>query len=96
MTCTYKIIISVSLCLVIILSSHAAEPDPNPKTTINQKSLLIGLIPEHNIFKQLERYEPVVDYLSKKIGITIKLKVLTRYGNLIDNFTSLGLAVRYS
>jgi phosphonate transport system substrate-binding protein len=87
----YKILISVSLCLVIGLSSHAAEPGPNPKTSINQKSLLIGLIPEHNIFKQLERYEPVADYLSKSIGITIKLKVLTRYGNVIDNFTSLGL-----
>jgi hypothetical protein len=45
------ILISVSLCLVIGLSSHAAEPGPNPKTSINQKSLLIGLIPEHNIFK---------------------------------------------
>jgi phosphonate transport system substrate-binding protein len=85
------ILISVSLCLVIGLSSHAAEPGPNPNTSINQKSLLIGLIPEHNIFKQLERYEPVADYLSKRIGITIKLKVLTRYGNVIDNFTSLGL-----
>jgi len=73
------------------LSSRAEEPGPNPKTSTNQKSLLIGLIPEHNIFKQLERYEPVADYLSKRIGVFIKLKVLTRYGNVIDNFTSLGL-----
>jgi len=91
MTRMSKILISVSLCLVIGLSSHAAEPGPNPKTSLTQKSLLIGLIPEHNIFKQLERYEPVADYLSKRIGVFIKLKVLTRYGNVIDNFTSLGL-----
>jgi phosphonate transport system substrate-binding protein len=50
--------------------------------------LTIGLIPERNIFKQVERYEPLADYLSKKIGIKIKLLVLTRYGNIIDNFVS--------
>ena len=52
---------------------------------------MIGLIPEQNIFKQLERYQPLADYLSKKIGASIELKVLTRYGNIIDNFVSLGL-----
>jgi phosphonate transport system substrate-binding protein len=56
-----------------------------------EKNLLIGLIPERNIFKQIERYEPLAAYISKKLGINIELKVLTRYGNIIDNFVSLGL-----
>ena len=54
-------------------------------------SITIGLIPERNIFTQLDRYEPLVDYLSERIGADIKLKVLTRYGNIIDNFVSAGL-----
>ncbi len=64
-----------------------AQPEKAPEETY----LLIGLIPEHNIFKQLERYEPLAGYLAKKIGTKIKLKLLTRYGNIVDNFVSLGL-----
>ncbi len=51
----------------------------------------IGLIPERNIFEQMERYETFAAYLSKKTGMNIKLRVLTRYGNIIDNFIELGL-----
>jgi len=52
---------------------------------------LIGLIPEQNIFKQVERYEPLANYLASKMGMEIKLKVLARYGNIIDNFVSMGM-----
>jgi len=51
----------------------------------------IGLIPEKNIFKQIERYDPLVQYLSKKIGVEVQFKILLRYGNIIDNFVSEGL-----
>jgi phosphonate transport system substrate-binding protein len=61
------------------------------KSPIKESILLIGLIPEQNIFEQIERYEPLADYLSEMIGINIKLTVLTRYGNIIDNFVSMGL-----
>jgi phosphonate transport system substrate-binding protein len=53
-----------------------------------EKSLLIGLIPEQNIFSQLDRYEPLAEYLSQKIGMKINLVILTRYGNIVDNFIS--------
>ncbi|MEN8265027.1 MAG: phosphate/phosphite/phosphonate ABC transporter substrate-binding protein [Nitrospirota bacterium] len=59
--------------------------------TYQGKPLLIGLIPERNIFEQIERYKPLAEYLSKETGINIKLKVLTRYGNIIDNFLSVGI-----
>lgn len=52
-----------------------------------EKALLIGLIPEQNIFKQIERYTPVAEYLSKKIGVPVRLKILARYGNIIDHFS---------
>jgi phosphonate transport system substrate-binding protein len=55
------------------------------------KRFLIGLIPEQNIFSQKKRYEPLAAYLSEKTGLKIELEMLSRYGNIIDNFTELGL-----
>ena len=49
--------------------------------------MLIGLIPEQNLFRQLERFEPLARYLSRKAGVLVTLKILPRYGNIIDNFT---------
>jgi phosphonate transport system substrate-binding protein len=52
------------------------------------EKLLIGLIPEQNLFRQMERYEPLGEYLSRKTGTKITFKILPRYGNIIDNFKS--------
>jgi len=65
---------------------NGSSPAPPPRDT-----LLIGLIPERNIFKQFERYEPLAKYLSARTGVDVKLKVLAHYGNVIDNFESLKL-----
>ena len=81
-----KILISVCLCMAIIMGY--SDTGAETKVSGKQPFLTIGLIPERNIFKQVERYEPLADYLSKKIGVNIKLMVLTRYGNIIDNFVS--------
>ncbi len=53
-----------------------------------QQKLLIGLIPEMNVFKQKERFRLLGDYLSKKTGVEVKFTILSRYGNIIDRFTS--------
>jgi phosphonate transport system substrate-binding protein len=53
-----------------------------------QQKLLIGLIPEMNVFKQKERFLLLGDYLSKKTGVEIKFTILSRYGNILDRFTS--------
>jgi len=55
------------------------------------KTCLIGLIPEQNIFKQMERYQPLADYLSREVSVAIRLTVLSRYGNIVDNFVSSGM-----
>ncbi|MHB8765130.1 MAG: phosphate/phosphite/phosphonate ABC transporter substrate-binding protein [Deferrisomatales bacterium] len=49
--------------------------------------LKIGLIPEQNLFKQRERYEPLGRYLAKKTGVPIRFTTLSRYGNLLAHFT---------
>lgn len=49
-------------------------------------SILIGLIPEMNVFKQMERFQILADYLTKKTGYTVRLTVLSRYGNVLEKF----------
>lgn len=48
--------------------------------------LTIGLIPEQNVFKQVERYQPIGEYIEKKTGMNIKFTILSRYGNIIESF----------
>jgi phosphonate transport system substrate-binding protein len=53
-----------------------------------QDKILIGLIPEMNVFKQMERFRPLAQFLSKETGVTVKLTILSRYGNIIERFTN--------
>jgi phosphonate transport system substrate-binding protein len=76
-----------ALCLPLLAACSPKEPPP-PAKKPPAGQLLIGLIPEQNIFKQMERYEPLMEYLYRKTGTRIKLIILPRYGNLIDNFRS--------
>ena len=91
MTRVFPIFISFFLCIAIVMGCGEKVTETKTKKKVAKATLLIGLIPEQNIFKQLERYEPLANYLSRHIGIDITLKVLTRYGNIIDNFVSSGL-----
>jgi len=77
------------VCLMALLGC-SREPASPPRKAAETK-LLIGLIPERNIFRQMERYEPLAEYLFRKTGVKISLVVLPRYGNIIDNFRSSGL-----
>ncbi len=77
--------LAAGLCLALLAGcsdkgkSPSALPSPG-------RPLVVGLIPERNIFKQIERYQPLANYLRAKTGIEIRIKVLSRYGNIIDNF----------
>jgi phosphonate transport system substrate-binding protein len=53
-----------------------------------QDEMLIGLMPEENIFRQMERHRPLAAYLSNKLGVKVKLTILSRYGDVIDKFVS--------
>lgn len=50
--------------------------------------ILIGLIPEENIFNQMDRHRPLAAYLSKKVGTTVRFTILSRYGDVMDRFVS--------
>jgi phosphonate transport system substrate-binding protein len=78
------------LCLPLLAAcSPQAPPAPAKKPSVEK--LRIGLIPERNLFKQLERYEPLGEYLFRKTGTRITFILLPRYGNIIDTFKSSGL-----
>jgi phosphonate transport system substrate-binding protein len=84
-------IFSILACLIFL--NGCSEDGSKPATEIQKEAetLTIGLIPEQNIFDQLDRYQVLADYLNKKTGINIKMKVLTRYEDIVDNFGKLGL-----
>lgn len=77
-------------CVLVLLSSAPACSRTDTSRELRKseqgKTLLIGLIPEQNLFRQMERYEPLAAYIGRKTGMRIKLTVLPRYGNIIDNF----------
>lgn len=65
------------MCLIICLV---------PLQAFCEDKILIGLIPEENVFHQMDRYRPLAAYLSEKLGITVKMTILSRYGDIIDRF----------
>jgi phosphonate transport system substrate-binding protein len=88
-----KAVIIIFLCLVIIAGcSQPGTAPPRKKIVIKEDNfLLIGLVPEQNIFTQMERYEPIAAYLSEKVGVRVKLIILPSYGDMVENFTAGGM-----
>jgi phosphonate transport system substrate-binding protein len=77
-----RLVRTVFLISILVLIPLLAFPQ-----AVQQK-LLIGLIPEMNVFKQKERFRLLGDYLSKKTGADVKFTILSRYGNIIERFTA--------
>ncbi len=49
-------------------------------------TIKIGLIPEQDIRKMAARYEPLAEYLSKKLDLKVTLIYLDNYGEVCDKF----------
>jgi phosphonate transport system substrate-binding protein len=77
----------ICLCSFLALGC-SKESIESLKPEQHRPSLLIGLLPEQDIFKQVERYEPLARYLSARIGADIKLTILPSYEQCLINFTS--------
>lgn len=90
--------IRILLCclFLLFLAGCSDEQGVSPASAVPPSSapatkIVIGLIPEMDIFVQKKRYEPIARYLSQKTGAVVELKILSRYGNILNNFTSEGL-----
>jgi phosphonate transport system substrate-binding protein len=85
---TFSVLLAV--CLSVTAGCTTSEKVSTQQKT-SARTIVIGLIPEQNLFRQMARYEPLADYLSEKTGTQVKLTILTRYGNIIDNFVTASL-----
>jgi len=78
---SFRIILSAVIILALFLPLPAIAQSP-------QQKILIGILPEMNVFKQKQRFKLLGEYLSKKTGITVEFTILSRYGNIIERFNS--------
>ncbi len=69
-------LISLAMLLCVAPGAFGAE------------EILIGLIPEENIFTQMDRHRPLAAYLTKKLGARVRFTILSRYGDVLDRFMS--------
>jgi len=83
----YKLLIIFCLLLSALPGCKKRE-EVSPKTASPGPEIVIGLIPEQNIFAQMDRYQLLSDYLSVRIGRPIRWQVEPHYGTIIDNFRS--------
>ncbi|HSM92841.1 MAG TPA: phosphate/phosphite/phosphonate ABC transporter substrate-binding protein [Anaeromyxobacteraceae bacterium] len=66
---------------LLLVPVHAAADAHAQKPRI-----LIGLIPELNIFKQKARFHLLGEYLTRKVGVPVEFTILSRYGNILESF----------
>src|SRR5574337_927465 len=81
----------ISVLLVTLPAGAGCEKSKTervPAQNFAQQEILIGLIPEQNVFRQRERYQYLKKYLSDSLGITVNFTSLSRYGNIIEHFNS--------
>lgn len=77
-------ILRITLISALIIS--LCTPFPSLAQPHQQK-ILIGILPEMNVFKQSQRFKLLGEYISQKIGVTVEFTILSRYGDLIERFT---------
>ncbi|MBU0730429.1 MAG: phosphate/phosphite/phosphonate ABC transporter substrate-binding protein [Proteobacteria bacterium] len=68
------------LCFLLVLIALQVNP-----AVSRGEEFVIGVLPEMNVFKQMERFRPLAEYLSDKIGVDVKLTMISRYGNIIES-----------
>lgn len=54
----------------------------------SKEKILIGILPEMNVFRQKQRFKLLGEHLSKKTGVTVEFTILSRYGNIVDRFSA--------
>ncbi|MCX7794552.1 MAG: phosphate/phosphite/phosphonate ABC transporter substrate-binding protein [Thermodesulfovibrionales bacterium] len=81
---TISSLTSIFIFILLINSNCFSEEN-------KRKEILIGLIPEENIFRQMDRYRPLGEYLTSRLNINTRFTILSRYGDIIDRFVTRNL-----
>lgn len=82
-----RILLICSCCLMLLSCDRQEQAPTQQAEDTTFQTYRIGLIPEHNIFDQKKRYEPLLAYLSQQSGVSLQSVILRRYGNIIENFS---------
>ena len=84
----YRIFFAVLIVLAgLAAGCEKSQQEHRQEKAFGQQEILIGLIPEQNVFRQRERYQVLKKYLFDRLGITVNFTSLSRYGNIIEHFT---------
>jgi len=83
----------ILLCALLLIPVLQAcrdrdRPEMNGPEPGAKKEFIIGIVPEHNIFRQKERYEPLALYLSKKLGLRVELRIMAGYRNVLESIAT--------
>lgn len=73
------------LCLYLHGCRDQQQKRPDAAGSDAKNEFYIGMSPEQNIFRQRERYAPLADYLSQKLGVKVELRMAAAYENLVDS-----------
>ncbi len=84
-----RLLLAVAAAVAVVLAPPRARAEPPRPAARTQ--VLIGLIPELNIFKQKARFHRLAAYLTRKIGVPVRFTILSRYGNIIEGFETEGM-----
>ena len=87
----FRFALAVSLALGLAGPLAADPPKGDRPGGETPARLLIGLIPEFNIFQQKARFKVLGEHVSGKIGVAIEFTVLSRYGNILETFKTAGM-----
>lgn len=85
---------AIFLCAILItlFSFSACSEKKSEKPAINEnhstkETFVIAILPAQNVFKQKQRYQPLADYLSKSLNMTVKTKLLDSYGAIYNELS---------
>jgi phosphonate transport system substrate-binding protein len=81
---------NVFLLLFFLLLSFLIS-GPASAAAQEKKSIVIGLLPEMNVFKQKSRFAPLAAHLSKRLQMPVTMTMLSRYGNIIERLQEINM-----
>ncbi len=76
------------LAAIILLLAIAAVAALHSSARAEGDVFLLGLIPEENIFRAIQKHRPLEAYLGEKLGKRVKFTILSRYGDIVDRYVS--------
>jgi phosphonate transport system substrate-binding protein len=77
------------------LAAFAAQPGFAQDWKAKYPELVFAVIPAENASTTVDRYQPLVDYLTKQIGVPVKLKVVADYAGVIEGQRSGQIHIGY-